>query len=52
MTVTERIQQGSCVYEAAFPPSVPEGQPLRESRAACERSLLRRLLRLTRTPRS
>ena len=45
MTVTERIQQGSCVYETAFPPSVPEGKPLRESRTARERRLLKRLLR-------
>jgi hypothetical protein len=51
MTVTERIQQGSCVYEAAFPPSVPEGQPLREAHAARDRRLIQRLLRLTRKQR-
>jgi hypothetical protein len=47
MTVTERIQLASCVYEEAFPPSVPEGQPLREAQVGRESRLLRRLLRLT-----
>jgi hypothetical protein len=53
MTVTERIQQESCVYEAAFPPSVPEGRLLREAQVERERRLLRRMLRLTpgRSPR-
>jgi hypothetical protein len=47
MTVSERIQQDSCVYEAGFPPSVPEGRPLREAKAAPDRgSVLARLLRL------
>jgi hypothetical protein len=46
MTVTERIQQGSCMYETEFPPSVPEGQPLREAQPARAPGLLARLLRL------
>ena len=46
MTITDRIQHGSCVYETEFPPSVPEGQPLREPQPAREPGLLARLLRL------
>lgn len=38
MTTHERIEQQSFSYDAALPPSVPEGQPLRAARGGrCDR---------------
>lgn len=50
-TLNERLRQEACIYEAAFPPSVPEGRLLREP-AAERKSRLVRILAKRRLRRS
>ena len=42
-TLNERLRQEACIYEAEFPPSVPEGRLSREP-AAERKNALRRIL--------
>ena len=52
MTLNERIREDACIYEAEFPPSVPEGRPLSDARPRAQRGgMLRRWLAQLKRPR-